>query len=116
MCLPCELLIGHPWHTLHYTRMQNNHVIRIVTTSGDATEVFVGNHDQTQYSSVRATLLILHLRSYPHSAAGYGLWEALMNMSVSGPPRPTVLALASVHLQLSGLAVGPVTGNLYFSE
>jgi hypothetical protein len=114
MCLPCELLIGHPWHTLHYTRMQDNYVIRIVTTSGDATEVFVGT--PAQYSHVGATLLILHLRSYPHSAAGYGLWEALMNMSVSGPPRLTVSAAASVHLQVSGLAVGPVTGNLYFTE
>jgi hypothetical protein len=53
--------------------MQLNHVIRIVTTSGDATEVFAGNQDacqsgclgvdgtgtQAQLPSVGATLLIL---------------------------------------------------------
>jgi hypothetical protein len=50
-----------PWQILPSTHMQYNHVIRIVTTSGDATEVFVGTQARLAY--VGATLLILHLHS-----------------------------------------------------
>jgi hypothetical protein len=101
--------------------MQSNHVIRIVTTAGDATEVFAGTQSSCQYpcpsvdgtgtqaqlAYVGATLLILTFTCNP---------QLDLYKSVSCPPRLTAMALTSVHLQPSGLAVGPVTGNLYFSE